>query len=234
MAQLKAFNTDKFSEKVLALSGYDNTIITTLYENPINKQKINRGAAFIIKNYFDQYIDQRARESRESYHHVYEFDKTGESGSRLFKGTVSNTMDSAMITYNFTSAQEPNKNGYSFPNKAEVMEDGKTVVVVPKKGKYLKYELEDGRFITSEKSIIENPGGTLVAGSFEKTFNKFMNSTGKTVLDKFGFFKKIERSVIEKRRMAIPRINAGMVTDAISTAKIDADQIAGSVESKYV
>ena len=228
------FNTGKFSEKVLALSGYDSTIITNLYENPMNKQKINRGAAFIIKNYFDQYIDQRSRQNPDAYHHIYEFDKTGQAGARLFKGVVSNTLDAAVITYTFTTAKDPNRNGYAFPNKAEVMEKGETVVVTPKRSRYLKYELEDGQFVTSERSVISNPGGTQVAGSFESTFNQFMNTTGRNVLEKFGFFRKIERTMIEKRRMAIPRINSGMIADAINTAKRDADQIAGGVASYYV
>jgi len=114
------------------------------------------------------------------------------------------------------------------------MEEGRTITITPKRGKYLKYALEDGRFVTSEKSIVDNPGGPLVSGSFEKTFNQFMNTTAKTILDKFGFFKKIERAMIEKRRLSIPRINAGMVTDAINTAKRDSDQIAGGVASYYV
>lgn len=234
MAKLKAFNTGMFSEKVLALSNYDSTIITTLYQNPINKQKINRGAASIIKNYFDRYLDQRARQSPGSYHHVYEFNKPGDSNSRLFKGVVSNVGDTAVITYNFTAAKEPNRQGYAFPNKAEIMEEGRTITITPRRTKYLKYILEDGRFVTSEKSVVDNPGGREVAGSFESTFNNFMNTTGKTVLDKFGFFKKIERTMIEKRRIAIPRINSGMVADAITTAKRDADQIAGGVASYYV
>lgn len=234
MAKLKAFNTGKFSEKVLALSFYDSTILKNLYENPMNKQKINRGAAYIIKNYFDQYIDQRAKQNPDAYHHIYEFDKTGQPGSRLFKGVISNSLDSAIITYTFTAAQEPNRDGYAFPNKAEIMEEGRTLTITPKRGKYLKYALEDGRFVTTEKSIVPDPGGPLVAGSFEKTFNQFMNTTGKTILDKFGFFKKIERSMIEKRRMAVPRINSGIVTDAINTAKRDSDQIAGGVASYYV
>lgn len=231
---MKAFNTGKFSEKVLALSGYDSTIITSLYQNPINKQKINRGAAFIIKNYFDNYMDQRARQSTKAYHHVYEFNKTGQSNARLFKGTIVNALDSAVITYNFTTAKEPNLNGYAFPNKATIMEEGKPLVITPKRGKYLKYKLEDGRFITSEKSVVNDPGGPLVQGSFENTFTQFMAGTGQTILQKFGFFKKIERTMTEKRRMAIPKINSGMVSDAINTAKRDADQIAGGVESYYV
>lgn len=234
MATYKAFNTGKFSEKILALSGYDSTLITDLYQNPVNKQKINRGAALVIKNYFDQYIDQRAKQMNKAYHHIYEFNKTGDSNARLFKANVTSTLDSAVITYNFIPAKEPNDYGYNFPDKATIMEEGKTLVITPKRGKYLKYTLDDGRFVTSEKSIVTEPGGPLVQGSFENTFIQFMATTGQTLLEKFGFFKYIERGIIEKRRMAIPRINSGMVTDAINTAKRDADQIAGGVSSYYV
>ena len=108
-----AFNTGKFSEKVLALSTYDGTLLQSLYINPINKQKINRGAALLIKNYFNQYIDSRARQNPSAYHHVYEFDKTGNPSARLFNAVISNTSDgSAIINYSFTPAKEPNREGF--------------------------------------------------------------------------------------------------------------------------
>lgn len=230
----KAFDTGKFVEKILSLSSYDMTILQTLYNNPINKQKINRGAAFLIKNYFNEYMDARARQNPTSYHHVYEFDKTGNSSSRLFQATVINSADGgAILNYSFVNAKEPNREGFPFPNKAEIMESGQTVTITPKRSRYLRYELEDGRFITSEKSIVRNPGGVEVQGSFESTFNRFMVSQGGNVLQKFGFFQKIEQSLIVKRKLSIPRINYGMKADAINRAKIDAMNIADTVISTY-
>jgi hypothetical protein len=230
----KAFDTGKFSEKVLALSTYDGTLLQSLYVNPINKQKINRGAALLIKNYFNQYIDSRARQNPSAYHHVYEFDKTGNPSARLFNAVISNTSDgSAIINYSFTPAKEPNREGFPFPNKAEIMEAGQTVIVTPKKAEYLRYELEDGRFVTSKKSVINNPGGTQVRGSFESTFRGFIASQGPVILNRLGFFKKIEQGMINKRRLMIPRINSGMVTDASMRGRMDAMNIADGVVATY-
>ncbi len=230
----KAFNTGKFVEKVMAMSMYDTTILQDLYVNPINKQKINRGAALLIKNYFNQYLDSRARQTPPAYHHVYEFGKTGESSARLFTAVVGNSPDgSATITYSFTPAKDPNPDGYPFPNKAEVMENGETIVVTPKRSKYLKFEINDGQFVSLEKAVIRNPGGTEVKGSFQSTFQTFMAGQGNTLLQRLGYFQKIEQALINRRRMMIPRINSGATQDAIRRGKIDAMGIAGGVVSTY-
>lgn len=232
---MKVFNTGKFSEKVLAMSTYDSLILENLYQNPINKQKINRGAAFLIKNYFNEYLDMRARQDQESYHHIYEFNKTGNSSARLFQANVTSTVDgSAIINYSFTTAKDPNKYGYTFPEKASIMESGQTITVTPKRGKYLRYRLSNGRFVTSQKSIIDNPGGPKVAGSFEKTFKEFMVGQANIVLQQFKFYNKIEDAMIIKRKLMIPRINSGMVSDAAAKAKMDADNIANGVSAIYV
>lgn len=229
------FNTDKFMEKVLALANYDSTLLYDLYINPLNKQKINRGAAFLIKNYFNEYMDARARQNPSAYHHVYEFDKTGQSSARLFKCNVTNTPDgSAIINYNFTQAVEPNKNGYLFANKAEVMEKNDPLVITPNSKEYLQYQLEDGQFVKSKRSIVENPGGVEVTRSFENTFNRFMTTQPAILLQKFGFFNRIEQGLIQKRKLSIPRINKGMISNARQMAKLDADQIAEGVSTYYV
>lgn len=230
----KAFNTGKFAEKVMALSTYDGTLLQSLYVNPINKQKINRGAALLIKNYFNQYLDSKARQNPSAYHHVYEFDKTGNSSDRLFNAVVSNTGDgAAIISYSFTPAKDPNREGFPFPNKAEIMEEGQTVIVTPKKAQYLRYELEDGQFVSSKKSVINNPGGTQVKGSFESTFQEFIASQGSVILNRLGFFKRIEQVMINQRRLMIPRINSGMVADASMRGRMDAMNIADGVVATY-
>jgi hypothetical protein len=231
---LKVFNTGKFSEKVLALSTYDSTVLTDLYLNPINAQKINRGAALLIKNYFDEYMDARAKQSPSSYHHVYEFDSTGNRSSRLFKANVSSTPDgSATLTYSFTTAKMPNREGYPFPNKAEVMEAGNPITITPKKSEYLQFMLEDGRFVKSKQVVVNNPGGSEVAKSFETTLNRFMVSQAYAVLTKSRYFERIEGAMIAKRRLMIPRINSGLVSESVRRAKIDADQITGGLGTLY-
>jgi hypothetical protein len=230
----KAFNTDKFSEKVLAISTYDSSIITNLYQNPVNREKINRGAAFVIKNYFEGYVDSQAAQNPSAYHHVYEFDKTGDKNARLFKGTVTSDSKNSFINFKFTRAKNPNRQGYAFPNKADVMEKNDPITITPKERKYLTFRLKDGRFVSTTESFVRNPGGPEVAGSFEKTFNNFMIKQANAVLTKFGYFKRIELGILERRRLIIPRINSGVVRDSLTTARRDASQIAGGISTYYV
>jgi hypothetical protein len=228
------FNTGKFSEKVLALSTYDGSVLNNLYLNPLNAQKINRGAALLIKNYFDEYMDARAKQAHSSYHHVYEFDNTGNRSARLFKANVNSTPDgTAIITYSFIPAKMPNKDGHPFPNKAEIMEAGEPITVSAKSAEYLQFTLEDGRFIKKKQVVINNPGGRDVAKSFETTFNRFMVSQAYAVLMKSKYYQRIEDAMIVKRKLMIPRINSGMVAEAARRAKIDADEIAGGLGTFY-
>lgn len=233
MAQV-VFNTGKFAEKVTAMAMYDSNVITQLYENPVNKQKIVKGAAFLIKNYFDEYIDSKARQDSSKYHHVYEFDQIGKKNARLFKGSVSSEMESAIISYKFTMSKTPNKFGYLFSNKAQVMEDNNPIIVKPKKEKYLKYALSDGSFVTTSQSVIEHPGGEEVKNSFQNTFYNFIETQAELILGKFGFYEKLEAMLVEKRRVAISRINSGATNIGVTQAFTDAQVISEGVNAKYV
>lgn len=230
----KAFHTGRFAEKVTGLATYDSTVLRQLYQNTVNKQRLNRGAAFFLKNYFNEYIDSRARQYPSAYHHVYEFDRTGQMGARLFRPVVASTgTGEATLTYTFTPAKDPNRDGYPFPNKASVMEAGDTIVVTPKKARYLKYQLSDGGWVTSERSVITNPGGLEVKGSFESTFRTFMVTQAGSILDKFGYYRRIEQAMITKRRLAITRIDRSATENAIARGRIDAEFVAMGVVSKY-
>jgi hypothetical protein len=81
---------------------------------------------------------------------------------------------------------------------------------------------------------VQSPGGTEVKGSFESTFNRVVATQGSQILAKFGFFRKIERGVQERRRLVVPRINSGIVTNMLSIAKRDATLIAEGVTANYV
>lgn len=231
---LKVFNTGKFSEKIMALSTYDSTILYEMYQNPVNKTKINRGAAILVKNYFSQYVDARAKKDHASYHHVYEFNKTGDSSSRLFRCDVKSTPDgSATISYSFVPAKIPNDRGYMFENKAQVMETGQPLSINAKNQEYMKFMLEDGRFVTTKHVTVENPGGPAVKNSFENTFNRFMATEPLLILKKSRYYERIELAMIMKRKLMIPRINSGIVSDAIARAKMDASMITSGTGSLY-
>lgn len=113
------------------------------------------------------------------------------------------------------------------------MEEGRQITITPKRGKYLKYQLQDGQFVTSEKSVVPNPGGPKVSGSFERTFRAFMSGQAQAFLARSRFLNKIEDAMIIKRKLMIPRINSGMVADAAMRARNDSDNIADGVTAIY-
>ena len=234
MAKARAFNTGMFPEKVLALANYDGALLQRTYNKPANKRKISRGAAFLVKNYFDTYMDSLARKAPKSFHHIYEFDRTGDKGSRLFKGMVMDVPEGAAMTYTFIPAKRPNREGYPFPNKAEVMETGEPITIRPKVKPRLTFQLRgSGEWVSAKEVYVPDPGGQ-VGGNFEREVAHFMRYRATWVLKKFKFYERIEDSIKQKRGMMIPRINAGMVTDAIKRAEKDADIIAGAVSTAYV
>ena len=180
-------NTGGFPEKVISIAKYDIDLITSLHMKPSNKMTIERGAANIVATYFEYYLDTKARSNPEKFHHVYEFDKTGDADRRLFKKNLSSTAEGAIISFSFKPAKRPNREGYLFSNKASIMESGETVIVKPKSSKYLMYRVDEtGIFVkTSKPSVIRYPGGQYVKGAFK---NEFQNELAVATPDEFLFY----------------------------------------------
>lgn len=231
----KVFNTGKFSEKVAALALYDGGLMAELYQNPVNKTKINRGAGLILKNYFESYIDERAARDPLSFHHVYEFDETGDRNARLFKYRLKNTgAGDVVLSYSFTNATNRNREGYAFPKKAEVMEAGEPVVIEAKKSKLLAFVYrKTGQFVRKSKVIVEQPGGKNVKNKFSDTFDTFMTGEAQFVLKRIRYYERIEQAMISRRVLYIPRINSGETKRSVIRARIDAAAVADAFGGRY-
>jgi hypothetical protein len=61
-----------------------------------------------------------------------------------------------------------------FYNKAKIMENGVPVTIAPTKAKVLKFNGPSGEVFTSKTITVDNPGGDMVYGSFEKTVDEFI------------------------------------------------------------
>lgn len=224
MPSKKTFNDDDFGKKIIALSDYDCSLISTVYES--QKSLIEAGAAKIVVKYFEHLVDAKARANPELLHHVYEFNMAGKKEARLFKSKIMQTDAGAVISFSFKQSKKPNNNGYMFYNKAQVMEEGQTVTIRPKKSKYLTYRLSDGRFIkTSKPSVVSNPGGN-VKGNFEEEFNNFMSVTANMVLRNSKYFEKIDQMIESKRDITAPSINRLAVYNFLTKGTADGVAIA--------
>lgn len=120
-----------------------------------------------------QFIDTNARVSPGTLHHVYEWYKTGSPEARLFDidYTVSNLGLSFISKFKQSStvsngAREP------FRNKAEIMENGTTIVIRPRNAEVLRFEVDGEVVYTKKPVVVDNPGGN-TQGEFEKAFDMF-------------------------------------------------------------
>jgi hypothetical protein len=224
-------DTDGFPEKVIALTRYDINLLTALHIKPQNKMVIERGAADIVATYFEEYMDARARSNPEKFHHIYEFGQIGDRDKRLFKKNLSSTTVGTTISFSFRPAKRPNREGYLFANKASIMESGETVIVRPKSSKYLMYKIDEtGAFVkTNKPSVIRNPGGKYVKGSFKNEFENFTSIQARRVLKEYRYFERITKRIKEKRSVVVGRINKSNISSMAAQANQDAAKIAQMV-----
>lgn len=125
----------------------------------------------------NKFIDTQARMNPEALHHVYEWEKVGDSRSRLF---VIDSKASKRII-NFTgkflqsSSISPTSNE-PFYDKANIMENSIDIVVEPRESGVLAFENNGEMVFTSSSVYIASPGGDEVAGSFGRVVDEFFLS----------------------------------------------------------
>ena len=149
-----------------------------------------------IENDFGSYIDSKATMSPKSLHHVYEWGQTGIKEGRLFKlNRVSDMGLGFTLNYELTDSKsfvpaKGSRNRHVFVKKAEVMEQGKTVIITPRFSERLVFEL-DGEtvFMPKGQSVtVTKPGGVATKNSFISAYKHFF--TGNLVnmsIKKSGF-----------------------------------------------
>jgi hypothetical protein len=123
------------------------------------------------------FIDSMSRQNPEMLHHVYEWNQTGSPNARLFdiNYTVSNLGLSLRSTFRQSSSI---KNGSNIPfyDKANMMENGISVTIRPRNSEVLVFEDNGETVFTRNPISVDNPGGQFVQGSFENSFDLFINS----------------------------------------------------------
>lgn len=150
----------------------------TLFNNTIYNQ---------INKDFGEYIDAKARAGHRSFHHVYEWGRTGDKDARLFKlNKITQNGLSLMINYELLQSKSfvPSSNSkrrHVFINKASIMENGKTVIIAPKYSERLVFDINGYTvFMPKGQSVtITKPGGVATKNSFLTSYKYFF--TGQLV-----------------------------------------------------
>lgn len=149
------------------------------------------------------FIDTNARMDPQAMHHVYEWGKTGMASQRLF--TINHTVSNLGLSIKSDFKQSTSiKQGSLVPfyNKARIMEDGKPVVIKPRNASVLSFNVGGEQIFTKNPVNVSNPGGDWVQGSYEKTFDNFMNYYFKqTFLRASGIYDHLSNPTVYKKNL---------------------------------
>jgi len=149
------------------------------------------------------YVDVSAKGNPNALHHVYEWYQTGSPQARLFdlNYTVSNV--GLSINSTFRQSRSLAVDGtVPFYNKATIMENGIPVLIKPKRTA-LRFRAGGEEIFTRKPVNVRNPGGEVVEGSFERTFDEFMrNYFTQGFLRASGLFDYIQNPSIYKKNFA--------------------------------
>jgi hypothetical protein len=150
-----------------------------------------------------QFVDSNARVNPEMLHHIYEWNRTGSPGARLYdiQFTTSNIGLSFKSSFRQSSSI---KDGSKVPfyDKARIIESGASVLIKPRTSEVLAFE-ENGETVFTKKPIkITNPGGEEAQGGFEKTLDLFFNRYfSQSFLRTSGVAKYLENPQVYKKNL---------------------------------
>ena len=149
------------------------------------------------------FIDTNARMDPQAMHHVYEWGKTGMASQRLF--TINHTVSNLGLSIKSDFKQSTSiKQGSLVPfyNKARIMEYGQPVVIKPRNASVLSFNVGGEQIFTKNPVNVSNPGGDWVQGSYEKTFDNFMNYYFKqTFLRASGIYDHLSNPRVYKKNL---------------------------------
>ena len=162
---------------------------------------IGKGSVEVMK----EFVDSMARVDQQLLHHVYEWNQTGSPNARLFD--ISYTVSNLGLSLKSTFRQSTSiKAGSKVPffNKAKLMEDGVPVRIVAKQAEVLSFIDDDGTEVFTKKPIyVENPGGEMVQGSFERVLDMFINNYfSQSFLNSSGILDKLKDTSIYKKNLS--------------------------------
>lgn len=215
--------------------------------SPAAKQEIAKASFTILAKEFIRRTSVLAKANPRVYHHIYEWNHTGDPAHKLYKLTRAG-ISGGILSINSSFLQsnvpvpidpilsKPGANGKVvtkssiFRNKAEMMESGKpSRPFSAKTSKALAY-VSNGKIVFVKKPqtrIIRNPGGRATVGSYTRQFYRWFGNpvTVNNAISKSGLFEAIEKNVAKalnanKAGATVSLAAMKRVTDAYSMGVI--------------
>lgn len=167
------FNSNQFKKEMNNIVDYSVGFL----------EGVQRGKTIFLKTLgmqtievMKEFIDSNARVNPDMLHHIYEWNQTGSPNARLYD--ISYTTSNLGLSFRSSFSQSTSiKNGSRVPfyDKARIMEQGIPVTIRPRTAQVLAFDDNGETVFTRGPVKVDNPGGTMVEGGFEKTFDMFFN-----------------------------------------------------------
>jgi hypothetical protein len=209
---------------------------------PYNREQLAKAVFTIAGKEFIRQTNLLASSNKKSFHHVYEWGKTGSDRSRLFKLVRAGVRGGRLIiSTEFKNSTKPSpihpmlkvpgKTGrtvtsnHIFKKKAEVMENGKPVYIQAKNANFLTIPTSKGIvFVPRGKVVVvRNPGGKATTGAFTKHSREwFRNSVNiNNALAISGFYSRLSKEIakeLNKKGGGVPQVSTAIkrVSDGYS------------------
>ena len=177
---------------------------------------------------FGLYVDSQSRINPKSLHHVYEWNKVGNKGARLFNLNILSTDGlSFTIASSFLPSKSavPNqfaKRRHVFVSKASIMEAGMPLTIRPRSAERLVFETSTGVvYMPKGASVtVTRPGGGKATGRFRIAYAQFF--TGNLVnsaIKKSGFQQIFNSSLTKAMRVPsdVRRVKYSFSPNALKT-----------------
>jgi hypothetical protein len=169
-----ALDIKAFEKKLLNITEYSLGFLDGIQGGKtIFLEKLGEGIVKVLQ----LYIDSEARTNPQSLHHVYEWYKVGSPEARLFD--ILPSVNRGGISFNFAFKQSQslsNNSNEPFRDKASIMEKGTPIVIKPKNGVVLSFDIDGEQIFTRKPITIDNPGGDYVEGGFKDIIDQFFKS----------------------------------------------------------
>jgi hypothetical protein len=194
-----------------------------LMKQPAFLNEVSKAVFVILGQRFVLAVDRYSATNPKVMHHVYEWNKLGHPGGRLFVlNRIGLTGGSFITETTFLPSRKPvpikpelaasGKTGRSvsrrniFVDKARIMEEGIEINYVTRRVQVFSDGFEP-RFIAAGTPIrIANPGGKFVKKSFAKFMEAWYLKNSQPVINSSGLFEKIahEAAIVLTRKNAGP------------------------------
>lgn len=185
---------------------YQSHVIAKLTTSKAFKNKFKKTIYTQINKDFGEYIDAQARSKPRSLHHVYEWKKTGNKTSRLFKLKMIDTDGiSFKIDYEFMPSKSMvpatvGKRRHVFVAKASVMEVGVPLKIAPRAAERLVFQTDTGVvFMPKGASVtVKRPGGPGVKNQFKLQYSRWFSGNLVNLSIRKSGFQQVFNSAITK------------------------------------